>query len=206
MNRRTRLVLRSSLSVASWLILFLAGCGQVAGNYPAGRTSRIEGPQCASEGFRVTAGSRIDLERIQADLGRLRRQGFSGFDPQIQASVARRERIPPAILLDRSGVSYHRLRVTLAPEVSVDFQPGALRLHIACGDSVHWTVDEGLLVNDSSSPGGCRDGRIQPVTVESRCNGQRVQHRQSLLLRVRAPGRIVALELDPDRIVVRRTH
>lgn len=179
------------------LVLIAGGCARIAGNYPPPeRLMACVSAQLTGEGFQILAGSRMPLDRVDAELDQLKSQGFSRHDPQIIKSVARRNNIPPALLTDRSGCDYYRFTALLEAGSNLTLAPGALKVTLQTGDGFIVVHDQGYLLEDRRWPGGCRPpdqaaltlgphDRINPVT-------------QDFLVRLPARGKIVGLGLVPD--------
>jgi hypothetical protein len=189
----------SSCFFSAWLLLNpAAGCAPVAGNYP----ELPGGPwapavRLAGDGFLVQAGSRLELDRIRADLGLLRAQGFSPRDPGILDSVARRERVPVSLLGDGSAVEYYRVRFRVAPGRALHLKPGAVKLTLQTRDGRKTVRDLGYLIEDPRHRGGCRPVPAAGLEIE----GSRSELR--VLVRAGLRGEIVGLTLEPH-LVTRR--
>jgi len=179
------------------------GCHRVPGNYPISdqgivrMAARFEG-----DGYQIIAGTPLRLDRVQAELDHLKNQGFSPRDPQIVKSVARRRKVPPALLLDRSGSAYYRFSASLDPGVGLDLAQGALMLTIKTSRGTSVVHDQGYLLEDRRLPGGCHPS-TQPTlalrAAEDSASGSTVD----FLVRLPIQGEIVDLAIDPRRCETR---
>ena len=174
------------------LIPALAGCTTVPGNYPGPESFESDNSlRVVEDGFQMVVGRRLELDRIRADLGLLRSQGFSPHDPQILRSVARREKVPLALLGDGSNVEYYRVRFRVQPANRLAIHPGAIALTLETDRGRATVRDMGYLVEDRDHPGGCR-----PVPDSGlELSGGRAE--VSVLVRAGLKGKIVGLTLDP---------
>ena len=185
--------------LAALLTVFGAGCGPVAGNYPPSRlastsfTASFEG-----SGYRLLAGPRLRLDKVRADLAGLGDQGYSRYDPQIIKSVARRNEVPPALVADRSGSAYYRVRVLMDPGVALTLESGALELTVATEDGVVVLHDQGFLLEDRRLPEGCRKPAGPTLALGSPASGRNQVGK--ILVRLPVRGDIVALDIVPDRL------
>jgi hypothetical protein len=187
------------------LVLIAGGCARVAGNYPPAEqlmarvSARLKG-----EGFQLLAGPRLGLDRVDAELGQLKSQGFSRRDPQIIKSVARRRNVPPALLTDRSGCAYYRFTAHLEAGTNLTLAPGALEVTLKTGDHTIVVHDQGYLVEDRSHPGGCRPPSHFTLSFGGPQNSGSIV--EGFLVRLPVRGKIVGLALVPHLgDVVRRT-
>lgn len=180
------------------MIILLAACGPVAGNYPpiSGTVNRCNA-KLERPGFQLLAGSRLPIEKVEAELGNLRNQGFSRHDPQIIKSVARRNDVPPGLLADRSGCAYYRMTVHLDPGVEINLDPGALKITVATRTGTMILCDQGYLLEDRRHPGGCRVPAGSTLVLGSCASGQ--DRATEFLVRLPVRGKIVGLDLDPHR-------
>jgi hypothetical protein len=184
----------------TWALILLAlGCHRVPGNYPG---SNREGPRYSAlftgDGFQLRAVSPLRLDRVRKEMEQLKSQGFSPHDPQIIESVARRRRVPPALLADRSGVSYYRFSARLDPGVGLQLAPGALKLRIKTPGGIRTVHDQGYLLVDHSFPGGCRPPGRSTLSLPSPA-AKAVARSVDFLVRLPVRGEIVELDLDPRR-------
>lgn len=185
-----------NLVIILWPVL--CGCTHVAGNYPAVRITAGRGAaKLNGSGFQLIADSRLKVEKVEAELGNLRSQGFSRHDPQIIRSVARRSDIPPGLLADRSGCSYYRLTARMKPGVGLTLAPGALEITLETENGAKTVCDQGYLVEDRRVTGGCR----QPpnTTLALGPSVSRNQPVMNFLVRLPLRGKIVSLSLVPGR-------
>jgi hypothetical protein len=179
------------------LTIIPVGCGPVAGNYPPDRWARkhfsakFEGP-----GFQMQAGSRVPVEKVEAELGSLRDQGYSRHDPQIIKSVARRSNVPPGLLADRSGCAYYRMTVQLKPGVGINLDPGALEMTVATATGTMVIYDQGYLLEDRRRPEGCREPSGSLVLGSPAALHDQITE---FLVRLPVRGEIVSLDLVPTR-------
>lgn len=188
---------RTIFFVSLTLPALLAGCTHVSANYPSEAAFESESSVCLVEnGFRVVAGSRLELDRIQADLGLLRSQGFSPHDPQILRSVAHREKVPLSLLGDGSNIEYYRVKFRVHPGTQVRVRPGAIALTLETDQGLTTVKDQGYLVENRRAPGGC----LPPSDAGLRLQGGRSEF--SILVRAGLRGKIVGLSLDPHLMQV----
>jgi hypothetical protein len=174
------------------LTALLAGCTSVPGNYPSTDSfDRASSIRLVEDGFQLIAGSRLELDRIQADLGLLRSQGFSPHDPQILRSVAHREKVPLSLLGDGSNTEYYRVRFRVHPGTRLQIRPGAITLTLKTDTGLTTVKDLGYLVEDHRIPGGC----LPPSDTGLELNGGRSE--VSVLVRAGLRGKIVGLTIDP---------
>jgi len=176
------------------MILSAAGCAPVAGNYPLPSLRPVAvSALFRGEGFQLMAGSRLQLERAESELGQLKSQGFSRHDPQIIKSLARRKNIPVALLADRSGNAYYRFTAHLDPGVGLTLKPGALELTVRTRRGTMIIEDRGYLLEDRRMPGGCRPPQGSILVVGS----PEMETRAAVNFLVRLPvrGEIVNLNL-----------
>ena len=184
------------------LILAAVGCSTVPGNYPPAKsTSHRCTAILTGAGFRLEAGPRIRVEKVEAELGHLRSQGFSRHDPQIIGSVARRSEVPPGILADRSGTAYYRMTARLDPGVTLTLAPGALEMTVETETGASLICDQGYLLEDRRRPEGCRlpsGGTLVLAGPEPAAD-----HTAHFLARLPVRGEILEIDLVPGRF--RRT-
>lgn len=174
------------------LAALLAGCTTVSGNYPSTDSFHEEASvRLKEDGFQIVAGSRLELDRIQADLGLLRSQGFSPRDPQILRSVAHREKVPLSLLGDGSKAEYYRVRFRVHPGTRLQVSPGALSLTLKTAGGLTTVRDLGYLVEDRRTPGGCLPSSDTGLELK----GGRSEI--SVLVRAGLRGKIVGLTIDP---------
>lgn len=171
---------------------FLAGCGHVAGNYPpllvdhhGGVVHLIDG------GFEAEAGPRLELDRIRADLGLLRAQGFSPRDPQILRSIAHRERVPVSLIGERTDAEYYRVRFRVTSGSKFVLRPGAVTLLLDTGKGTRQATAEGFLIEDHRLATGCRSAGESGLVL----GGSRSE--MSVLVRAGLRGRIVGINIEP---------
>ena len=205
-NHRNQMRLQGA-HLLRWCLLAVSltccGCGYVAGNYPLYRMRTA--PVTASyqgEGFNFLVHERLDLASVRGVLKGLKSQGFSIYDPHIRQIVAKRERVPEMLLTGSDGYVYYRMSVRLDSGVALTVPAGCLKLRIATGDGEIITTDQGLLVEDTRAPGGCRADPVTRLSAPQQPDpGARLPCR-SLLIRSRVYGEIVGLEPDRSRLVV----
>ncbi len=197
--RSSRLLQReqwTAFSLIMTLVLAAGGCARVAGNYPPAEqlmarvSARLKG-----EGFQLLAGPRLRLDRVDAELGQLKSQGFSRRDPQIIKRVAWRRNIPPALLTDRSGCAYYRFTAQLDAGTNLTLAPGDLEVTLKTGDHTIVVRDQGYLVEDRSHPGGCRPPSHSTLAFGGPQDTGPVV--QNFLVRLPVRGKIVGLVLVP---------
>lgn len=198
MNRSKMMMINIIISQKKMFLLFgaftalLAGCTTVSGNYPSTEPYDTDAYICLIEdGFQVVAGPRLELDRIQADLGLLRSQGFSPHDPQILRSVAHREKVPISLLGDGSNAEYYRVRFRVHPGTQLRVRPGAITLTLKTDRGLTTVTDLGYLVEDRRIPGGC----LPPSDTGLELIGGRSEI--SVLVRAGLRGKIVGLTIDP---------
>jgi hypothetical protein len=183
---------KSLIFFIATLASLLAGCTTVSGNYPS--TDSFETASSillVEDGFQVVAGSRLELDRIRADLGLLRSQGFSPHDPQILRSVAHREKVPLSLLGDGSNTEYYRVRFRVHPGTRLQIRPGAIALTLKTDTGLTTVKDLGYLVENPRAPGGCLPISDTGLIL----NGGRSEF--SVLVRAGLRGKIVGLTIDP---------
>ncbi len=187
-----------AVSLVITMALIAGGCARVAGNYPISdlRPVRVTA-QFNGEGFQLLAGSRLRLERVEAELDQLKSQGFSRRDPQIIKSVARRKQVPSGLLADRSGSAYYRFTARLDPGVGLTLTPGALELTVKTQRGTTVVHDQGYLLEDRRIPGGCR----QPASSTLVFGSSEMEAGVTVNFLVRLPvrGEIVSLVIMPRR-------
>jgi hypothetical protein len=185
------------------LVLFFCGCTHIPGNYPPISSGPVHFSALFSgEGFRLQAGSRLPVEQVEAELGQLRSQGFSRRDPQIINSVARRKKVPPALLADQSGCAYYRFTACLDPGTTVNLTPGALVVTVETQGKDLVVHDQGYLLEDRSLPGGCRQPAGSQLALGTPEKDAPVAC--GFLVRLPVKGKIVGLDLVPLRCDVVR--
>jgi hypothetical protein len=178
------------------LALFAGGCAYVAGNYPLSNLRPIRATaRFSGEGFQLLAGSSLQLERAEAELGQLKSQGFSRRDPQIIRSVARRRNVPPALLADRSGSAYYRFTARLDPGIGLTLAPGALEVTVKTRRGTTVVHDQGYLLEDRRIPEGCRSPSHSTLAFGSSEKGTQVA--VDFLVRLPVRGEIVELAIVP---------
>jgi len=177
----------------------LAGCTTVAGNYPTSESYFSESSvRVVQNGFQIVAGPRLELDRIRANLGLLRSQGFSPHDPQILRSVARREKVPLSLLGNGSDAEYYRVRIRVHPGIRLQVHLGAIALTLKTDQGLTTVQDLGYLIEDRRARGGCRpvpDSGLELVGGRSEI---------SILVRAGLRGKIVGINLSPHLIRVER--
>jgi hypothetical protein len=178
------------------MFLAAAGCSHVSGNYPPlWRPTNDFTARLAGEGFLLLAGSRLGLDRVEAELGQLRSQGFSRRDPQIIKSVARRRNVPAALVADRTGCSYYRFTAQLGSGTHLTLAPGSLEITVETGSGTVVVRDQGFLLVDPRHPGGCRPPSQTALAFGASNNGEPVA--EEFLVRLPVRGEIVGLSLVP---------
>ena len=185
------------------LVLFSCGCTHIPGNYPPTFSKSVHFAALFNgEGFEVQAGSRLPIEQVEAELSQLKNQGFSRRDPQIINSVAKRKKVPPALLTDQSGCAYYRFTVCLEPGTRVTLTPGALVVTVETGGKDLVVHDLGYLLEDRSIPGGCRPPAGSQLALGT--PEEEVPVACDFLVRLPVRGKIVGLDLVPLRCDVVR--
>lgn len=192
------IIKRDRVFTPLWLpVCLAAGCASVAGNYPAPPTASPGSfIRLAGDGYQALAGQRLELDRIRADLGLLRSQGFSPRDPRILDSVARRERVPVSLLGDGSNVEYYRVSFRVAPGRALTLKPGAVKLILKTKSGRATVRDLGYLIEDPRHRGGCRPVPESGLAIEGSPAEVRV------LVRAGLRGEIVGLTLEPHLVTI----
>ena len=199
---KPELILDKIIICKKWLILvfllsspFPAGCGPVAGNYPDLQTGSPEGAvHHAGAGVVAVAGPRLELDRIRADLGLLRAQGFSARDPQILRSVARREKVPVSLIGDRTGAEFYRIRFRVAAGSRVVLRPGTVALVLDTGRGTRKVSAEQFLIEDRSLEAGCRSAGDAGLVLD--CSTPQA----TVLVRAGLRGEIVGITVEPHLV------
>jgi hypothetical protein len=174
------------------------GCSHVAGNYPLANLRPVcDQARFSGEGFQLLAGSRLLLERVEAELDQLKSQGFSRRDPQIIKSVARRRHVPPVLLADRSGNGYYRFTAHLESGIFLTLEPGALEVTVMTTGGSTVVHDQGYLLVDRRLPEGCRPPPRSILALGSHKKGAPVE--VDFLVRLPVRGEIVSLAIVPHR-------
>lgn len=172
-----------------------AGCGHVAGNYPDLQGGSSAGTHFhAGEGVLAVAGPRLELDRIRADLGLLRAQGFSARDPQILRAVARREEIPVSLIGDGTGDEFYRIRFRVAAGARVVLRPGRMTLDIDTGRGTRRVSAEELLIEDRRLATGCRSAGDAGLVLDGSTP------MATVLVRAGLRGRIVGITVEPHLV------
>lgn len=185
------------------IAIFTGGCVRVAGNYPLTNVRPFRATALfMGEGFQLLAGSRLRLDRAEAELGQLKSQGFSRRDPQIIKSVARRRNIPAALLAGRSGSSYYRFTARLDPGIGLTLAPGALKVTVKTAGGTTVVHDQGFLLEDRRLAEGCRPPAGCILAFGSPEKGAKVA--AEFLVRLPVRGKIVDLAIVPRRCGVVR--
>ena len=185
-----------AVSLAVTIAISAGGCSHVAGNYPLANLRPVcTQARFSGEGFHLLAGSRLLLERVEAELDQLKSQGFSRRDPQIIKSVARRKHVPPALLADRSGNGYYRFTARLDAGICLTLAPGALEVTVMTAGGTTVVHDQGYLLVDRRIPEGCRPPPHTTLAVGSQEKGTPVE--VDFLVRLPVRGEIVGLAIVP---------
>jgi len=198
-----RPMLWSAVSLATTVVLFMGGCSFVAGNYPNPQVRPV-GTKAwfRGEGFQLLAGSRLRLDLVEAELDQLKSQGFSRRDPQIIKSVARRKRVPVALLADRSGNGYYRFTARLDPGICLSLDPGALEVTVITKEGTTVVLDRGYLLEDPRIPEGCRPPSRSTLAFGPPEDG--IPSEMDFLVRLPVRGEIVDLVIVPRRCSIER--
>jgi hypothetical protein len=190
----------SAYPLAATIVLWVGGCTHVAGNFPPAHLK----PECVKarfigDGFQLLAGTRLRLDKVEAELDQLKSQGYSSRDPQIIKSVARRKHVPVALLADRSGHGYYRFTARLDPGTSLALTPGALKVTVTTKGGTRVVHDLGYLLEDRRIPGGCRLPSHSNLAFELAEAG--IPAAREFLVRLPVRGEIVAFEVEPHRYI-----
>jgi len=188
-----------------WMPVVLAalavscGCRRIPGNYPDPRRgihricARFQGT-----GYVLTGHTRVPLDRFQQELGNLKGQGFSPYDPGIQRSVARRLKIPTGLLNLEPGREYYRISVRVDPGWRLVLHPGAILLTLKTSAGVRTIRGTDCLLEDSGQESGLAS--IASTSLEFHHGPNSVSRSWRLLVPSRIKGKILAVEVDPVRI------
>lgn len=172
-----------------------AGCGHVAGNYPDLLAGSPQGAvHQAGAGVVAMVGPRLELDRIRADLGLLRAQGFSSRDPQILRSVAHREKVPVSLIGDGTGAEFYRVRFRVAAGSRVVLRPGALALVLDTGRGTRKVSAEQILIEDRSLEAGCRTAGDAGLVLDDSTP------QATVLVRAGLRGEIVGITVEPHLV------
>ena len=170
----------------------LGGCGHVADNYPTPFTASPDGAvHLIGEGFFAVAGGRLELDRIQADLGLLRAQGFSPRDPQILRDIARRERVPVGLVGKPAGAEFYRVRFRVAEGSRFELAPCKMTLSLRSGRTVREVPAEKFLIVEPEHPAGYRPVEGELLVLDGSPTEVKV------LVQAGLRGEIVGLTLEP---------
>lgn len=192
-----RVVPRTPLLLVLFIIQTAGGCSHVSGNYPPlGRSSTHFTARLAGEGFLLLAGSRLGLDKVADELGHLRSQGFSPRDPQVIKSVARRRKVPPALVADRSGFAYYRFTAHLDSGAHLTLAPGSLEITVDTDRGTVVVRDQGFLLEDRRIPGGCQPPSRATLAIGTPDNREPMA--KNFLVRLPVRGEIVGLALVPQ--------
>lgn len=191
-------MLSSAVSLVVTLAISAGGCTHVAGNYPLANLRPVcAQAQFSGKGFQLLAGSRLLLERVEAELDQLKSQGFSPRDPQVIKSLARRRHVPPVLLADRSGNGYYRFTARIDAGICLTLAPGALEVTVMTAGGTTTVHDQGYLLVDRRIPEGCRPPPRSILALGSQEKGAPVE--VDFLVRLPVRGEIVGLAIVPHR-------
>lgn len=190
-------------TVVMYMTLIMGGCSRVTGNYPVPHLKpAFENARFNGAGFQLLAGSRLRLDRIEAELDQLKSQGFSRRDPQIIESVARRRHVPVGLLADRSGNGYYWFTARIEAGICLTLAPGALEVTVRTKGGTTIVHDQGFLLEDAGIPEGCRPPAHSALAFGSSEPGTPVA--VNFLVRLPVKGKIVGLAIVPRRCEIIR--